>query len=123
LLERKCEYVNVPSAQPLVVLGNVETLHLRVDIDGEDIPRFQAGSPARCIPRGDTNHEFLLTFVYVEPYVLPKRSLTGNPDERVDTRSLQVIYAIETSDTPVYVGQQMDVFIDAAAQSRNPLDQ
>jgi hypothetical protein len=32
----------------------------------------------------------------------------------VDTRVLQVIYAIDTPNAPVYVGQQLDVFIDAA---------
>jgi hypothetical protein len=30
----------------------------------------------------------------------------------VDTRVLQVIYIFPTPETPVYVGQQMDVFID-----------
>jgi len=30
----------------------------------------------------------------VEPFVLPKRSLTGDNTERVDTRVLQVLYEI-----------------------------
>jgi hypothetical protein len=45
--------------------------------------------------------------------VIPKVSLTGSTTERVDTRVLEVIYAFKnTSDRAVYVGQQMDVFID-----------
>lgn len=32
--------------------------------------------------------------------------------ERVDTRVLQVIYAIEGSPSNVFVGQQMDVFLE-----------
>ena len=48
----------------------------------------------------------------VEPYVVPKKSLTGDNTERVDTRVLQVIYAMDVTDRPIYVGQQMDVFID-----------
>jgi HlyD family secretion protein len=45
---------------------------------------------------------------------VPKKSLTGDNTERVDTRVLQVIYALETKNRPIYVGQQMDVFVDAA---------
>jgi HlyD family secretion protein len=52
-------------------------------------------------------------FVRFEPYVVPKRSLTGDTTERVDTRVLQVLYQFHPGDLPVYVGQQMDVFIDA----------
>ncbi len=50
----------------------------------------------------------------LEPFVIPKRSLTGDATERVDTRVLQAIYEIaESADSAtVFVGQQMDVFID-----------
>ena len=51
----------------------------------------------------------------VEPFVIPKRSLTGGNTERVDTRVLQVIYAIDGPDPGLYVGQQMDVSLNAAA--------
>jgi hypothetical protein len=51
--------------------------------------------------------------VRIEPYILPKRSLTGDSGERVDTRVLQVIFQFERGDTPVYAGQQMDVFLNA----------
>jgi hypothetical protein len=45
--------------------------------------------------------------------VIPKKSLTGDSTERVDTRVLQVIYRVEDDALPLYVGQQMDVFIQA----------
>ena len=48
-----------------------------------------------------------------EPYIVPKRSLTGDSTERVDTRVLQIVYAFDREDLAVYVGQQMDVFIEA----------
>jgi hypothetical protein len=54
-----------------------------------------------------------LKFVRVEPYVIPKKSLTGDSTERVDTRVLQVLYSFNRGALPVYVGQQMDVFIEA----------
>ena len=43
---------------------------------------------------------------------MPKTALTGENTERVDTRVLQVLYAIERTDHSFYVGQQLDVFID-----------
>jgi hypothetical protein len=67
--------------------------------------------------RGDPKQEFPLRFVRVEPYVIPKKALTGDNTERVDTRVLQVIYAIDTRGTPLYVGQQLDVFLAAENQS------
>jgi hypothetical protein len=42
-----------------------------------------------------------------------RRSLTGESTERVDTRVLQVLYSFQPGDRPIYVGQQMDVFIKA----------
>src|SRR5262249_1054023 len=96
----------------LVMLGDLSTFHVRVDIDERDIARFQRSSPAKAYPRGEAAHEMALRFVRVEPYVVPKKSLTGDNTERVDTRVLQVLSAIERSDHAAYVGQQLDVFID-----------
>jgi multidrug resistance efflux pump len=112
---RPGEYVGTPPSQALFVLGNVHQLHVRVDIDEHDIPRFRKGAPARAVLRGNPHLEYPLTYVRVEPYVIPKKSLTGDNTERVDTRVLQVIYALDVTDKPIYVGQQLDVFIDVSA--------
>jgi multidrug efflux pump subunit AcrA (membrane-fusion protein) len=113
---RPGEYVGAPPSQALMVLGATDkVVHVRVDIDEHDIPRFKAGAPARASLRGAPEKSYPLTFVRTEPYVIPKKSLTGDNTERVDTRVLQVIYALDVSDKPVYVGQQMDVFIDVGA--------
>lgn len=113
---RPGEYISTPPAEPPVVLGNLRALHVRVDIDENDIPRFRGDCPARAAVRGAPRCEFPLSFVRVEPFVIPKKSLTGNNTERVDTRVLQVIYALEDTraegEPRVFVGQQVDVFID-----------
>jgi multidrug resistance efflux pump len=114
---RPGEFVSTQSSQPLVVLGNVRQLHVRVDIDEHDIPRFRAGTKARAMLRGDPSQEFGLRFVRVEPFVIPKKSLTGDNTERVDTRVLQVIYAVEESSRRLYVGQQLDVYIEGAERN------
>ena len=113
---RPGEYVGVTSGQALIVLGNLGRLHVRVDIDETDIARFQTGFTGVAKPRGNPNQSFPLKFVRVEPFVIPKRSLTGGNQERVDTRVLQVIYSIDTLGKPMYVGQQMDVFLDTGTK-------
>lgn len=46
--------------------------------------------------------------------VIVQRSLTGLSDERVDTRVLEVVYAVSGElPGPLYVGQQVDAFIAA----------
>lgn len=110
---RPGEFVGAPPGQALIVLGNIEQLHVRVDIDENDIPRYKPGTGGVAMVRGQSGMEFPLTFVRVEPYVVPKKSLTGDNTERVDTRVLQVIYAIDTKGEPLYVGQQLDVYLRA----------
>jgi HlyD family secretion protein len=111
------EYVGAQPGQALVVLGHLGRLHVRVDISEHDIDRFQLRAPARAVTRGQARQEYPLRFVRVEPYVVPKKSLTGDNTERVDTRVLQVIYALVSADRRVYVGQQLDVFLDVGAQN------
>jgi multidrug efflux pump subunit AcrA (membrane-fusion protein) len=101
------------AAEPLMLLGNTHPLHVRVDIDENDAWRVKPTARAVATVRGNSSLSTPLKFVRIEPYVIPKRSLTGDSMERVDTRVLQVIYSFEPSSLKnVYVGQQMDVFIE-----------
>lgn len=97
----------------LMLVGTVTPLHVRVDVDENEAWRAKAGARARGFVRGNKDINTDLTFVRFEPYIIPKRSLTGESTERVDTRVLQVVYAFEPKDLPIYVGQQMDVYIEA----------
>jgi HlyD family secretion protein len=102
-----------PAATPPLLFGELKRFHVRVDVDENDAWRFQTGSKAAAFVRGNRELKADLAFVRVEPYVLPKRSLTGESTERVDTRVLQVIYSFDRAAIPVFVGQQMDVYIEA----------
>lgn len=104
-----------PTANPLLVLGDTSRLRIRVDIDENDVWRFREGSRAVCVLRGNAELRANLAFERIEPYVVPKRSLTGDSSERVDTRVLQVLYTLERGALPVHVGLQVDVFIDATS--------
>jgi HlyD family secretion protein len=101
-----------PLAQPLILLGSVDELHVRADVDERDAPRVKSGATVLASVRGDATRKFPLRYVRVEPFVVPKRNLTNDATERVDTRVMQVIYALEKG-APVLPGQQMDVLIEA----------
>lgn len=110
---REGEYATFGGSEPLLLLGQVDQFQLRADVDEDNASRVRPGCKAVAYIKGRRADAIPLTFVRVEPYILPKRSLTGESSERVDTRVLQVIFRFDAPATPVYVGQQMDVFLDA----------
>ena len=101
-------------ATPLMVVGDDVRLRVRVDVDENDAGRVEPGAPAVAVVRGRPDQRTDLRFESIEPYVAPKASFTGSTTERVDTRVLQVIYSFERAKLPVYVGQHLDVFIQAS---------
>jgi multidrug resistance efflux pump len=119
---RPGEYVGTPAGKDLIVIGDMRQPRIRVDIDESDIPRFAAGTPAQAVVRGEPQRKIELRYVRVEPYVVPKRSLTGANTERVDTRVLQVLYDIVGGTDSLFVGQQVDVFLQARPphESKSP---
>ncbi len=100
-------------SQPLLVLGVSKPLHVRVDVDENDGWRLRPGAPAIAMLRGNREVQSTLEFVRYEPLVVPKRSLSGDTFERVDTRVLQAVYRVSDSAFPAYVGQLVDVYIEA----------
>jgi multidrug resistance efflux pump len=104
----------------LMIMGNLKILHVRADIDEVDIPRFEPLRPAVVSPRGAASMQIPAKFVRTEPLVIPKKSLTGASTERVDTRVLQVIFAITGAVPGIFPGQQVDVFIEAGTPKREP---
>jgi HlyD family secretion protein len=106
------EFVSAQSNQTYVMLGNLKRMHVRADVDENDIARLDFKAPAIASVRGNASETFPLKFVRVEPYVIAKRSLTGDNTERIDTRVLQVIYEVDPPRKDLFVGQQVDVFIE-----------
>lgn len=100
---------------PLMVLGNDTILHVRVDVDQSDAWRFRPDASAIAYVRGNANLKTALKYVRTDPDVVPKALLTGDSTQRTDTRVLQVVYGFDRASLPVYVGQLMDVFIEAPA--------
>ena len=110
---RAGEYASSTSLEPILILGQTEQLQLRADIDEDNASRVRPGMAAKAYIKGRRDVEIPLRFVRIEPFIVPKKSLTGESSEHVDTRVLQIIYRFDRpAVVGIYVGQQMDVFLD-----------
>ena len=104
--------------ESLMLLGDVDRLQVRAEIDEQNALLVKPGAAAVASLKGHQDLKMSLRFVRIEPYVIPKRNLTGDSAERVDTRVLQVIFEFDRPQFPVYVGQQVDVFIRRNGESQ-----
>ncbi|PTY04511.1 secretion protein HlyD [Verrucomicrobia bacterium LW23] len=115
---REGEYANTSgsagsSNDALMMLGSTVRLQVRADVDEQNAPLVRPHQRAVAYLKGTTDNPIPLDFVRIEPYIVPKRSLTGDNSERVDTRVLEIVLAFDRPEAfPIYVGQQVDVFIE-----------
>ncbi len=110
---RAGEFVTPGSPRPPLILGDLTYFQIRADVDEQVAPRVRQGMKAVGYLKGDTSKSLPLEFVRVEPFIIPKTSLTGSSVERVDTRVLQVIYRCQAStNASLYVGQQLDLYLE-----------
>lgn len=117
--------------QAAMVLGDLSAMHVRAQVDEEDVPLVREGARAVARVRGmragtgaiGGGVEFPLTMLRIEPLALPKANILGTPTERVDTRVVEVVFRVEppggkegsaaaASVPRLYPGQAVDVFID-----------
>ena len=98
---------------PLILFGDTRECHIRIDIDEEDSWRVIKGAHATAFVRGKSSIAIPLEFVYLEPYIIPKTSLSGYDTERIDTRVLQVVYRFAQKQYPIYMGELLDVYLEA----------
>jgi RND family efflux transporter MFP subunit len=89
-----------------------DNLNLRVSINEYDAYRFKPNSKTIAYLRGHNKIKTEVKYLYTRPFVTPKTHMSGVSTERTDTRVLEVVYSIPKElSFPLYVGQQLDVFI------------
>lgn len=119
--------------QAAVVIGDISTLHVRAQVDEEDAPLVRNGARAVARVRGGrapstaqdaamASPDIPLTMLRIEPLALPKTNILGTPTERVDTRIIEVVFAVTSAGAgekrpPIYPGQAVDVFIEAGQET------
>lgn len=108
------EYIseNAQNLSP-VIMGNHQPLYIRAQIDENDGWRFKENLKAIAYLKSNKDINFPLNFVRIEPYARSKQQLSGDSRELVDTRVIEIIYKIEGDSENIFIGQQVDVFIEA----------
>jgi len=101
----------INQSKTAIILGNIDELNLRVSIDQFNELKFHPNCPAVAFKQGDTTTEFSLKFVYIEPIMIPKKYLTNELHEKVDTQIFEILYRIEKNNSHLFIGEQMDVYI------------
>jgi HlyD family secretion protein len=118
ILKREIEpgqFAPAAAGAAAIVMGDLTTLHVRARVDEEDLPMLRAGAKGSARIRGRIAINVPLKMLRIEPLARPKKELSGDTTERVDTRVLEVIFEVqESKDAPLYPGQLVDVFIDGA---------
>jgi multidrug resistance efflux pump len=119
ILKRNVEpgrFAATDPASPAMVMGSIEELNIRAQVDEEDLPRLREGAAGIARVRGAAEKKLVLKMVRIEPLAVPKVSLTGAVTERVDTRVVEVLFRVASLEgMRLYPGQVVDVYIDASA--------
>ncbi|MFA6045269.1 MAG: HlyD family efflux transporter periplasmic adaptor subunit [Phycisphaerales bacterium] len=109
------EFASTDANRASIILGDLDHLAVRAQVDEEDIALVSADARATCRTRGSVVVETPLKFLRIEPYARPKVDITGANLERVDTRVIDVVFELQGPlQVPLYPGQAVDVFIEAA---------
>lgn len=107
------EYASPNTGEAAMVLGDLTALHVRAQVDEEDVVEVRPGAEAVARPRGAFDVRMPLTMLRIEPLAIPKQQLTGVPQEQIDTRVVEVVFRVlDTKGVPIYPGQLVDVYID-----------
>lgn len=102
-----------------MVLGDLRELHVRAQVDEEDMPLLRLGAKAVARIRGGLSREqgeIPLSMLWIEPLAGPKRQISNASTELVDTRVVDVLFSIAPDalkGVALYPGQVVDVYIDA----------
>ena len=111
------QYAAFAWKEPMIVLGDIHRLHVRVDIDENDLAFFYAGRRCGRHPQGPAESavplEVRLCRALRDPQAKPHWLQFGTGRYA----RLQVIYELpEDRPVDVFVGQQMDVYLKAATR-------
>lgn len=124
ILKRSIEpgqYAPAAAGASALTLGDLSSLHIRAQVDEDDLPMLKDGARAIARIRGQQDITAPLTMLRIEPLAEPKVNLSGATTERVDTRILEVVFRVqEAAGLPLYPGQLVDVFIDSGPAPATP---
>jgi ABC exporter DevB family membrane fusion protein len=112
---RAGEFFNPNGSDPLVVMGDTRSLRVRMDVDERDIGRIKAGQAAFAQLSAFPGKRFAGHVVEVGRRMGRKNIRTDDPTERIDTKILEVVVALEPAEGLV-PGLRVTSFIEVGPQ-------
>lgn len=91
------------TGEPLILLGDLEKLRLRVSVDEAGLAKLKPGHPAKAFAKGQRNQPLDLKFERLEPQLAPRNG-------PIEERPAQAIFSFENgSEGKVRTGQVLEV--------------
>ena len=102
--------------KPVVSVGNRDRLHIRADVDETDLARVKVGQRVFATAEAFGPKRFTGTVVHVEQTLGRKNLYTYRPTEKVDTKILEVVIALDDG-AELLLELQMTVWFQEDADS------
>jgi HlyD family secretion protein len=84
-----------PGGDPILLLGDLDELRVRVDVDERDIARITLGQAAYVTAPAFGEQRFPATVVEIGRRIGRKNIRTDDPKERIDTKILEVVLLLD----------------------------
>lgn len=109
--------------KPVVSIGNRDRLHLRADVDETDLGRVKVGQRVFATAEAFGPKRFAGEVVHVEQALGRKNLYTYRPTEKVDTKILEVVIALDDGKA-LPLDMQMTVWFlrDSGSSTTRPAD-
>ncbi|MBP8805413.1 MAG: efflux RND transporter periplasmic adaptor subunit [Kofleriaceae bacterium] len=104
-----------PGGEPLVVLGDLSALRIRMDVDERDLAKVAVGQAATLRVSAEPDRRYQGRVVEVGLRMGRKNLRTDDPVERNDAKVLEVVIAVEAP-AGLVVGQRVVCYLAAPAR-------
>src|SRR5262249_51181940 len=103
------EYHN-PTAEPLVIVGDVSRLRVRVDVDERDVDRLAAGAPAYVTAPAYEPRRFTGKLVEISEHMGRRTVRVDDPKDRVDVKVLEALLELDGA-PPLVPGMRVSAYV------------
>jgi HlyD family secretion protein len=104
-------------SDPIVSFGDLSSLVVRVAVDEADVGKIRVGNRAYCTAQAYGAQRFAGRVIHIGGQLGRKNIETGDPAEKVDTRVLETLIALDGRPR-LPIGLRVDAFIDIAPPPR-----
>lgn len=105
------EYHN-PAADPLLILADVTSLRVRVDVDERDIARVKMGAPGWVTAPAFGAQKFGGKVVDISRHMGRRSVRVDDPKDRIDVKVLEAVMELEGA-PPLVTGMRVSAFVQA----------